>query len=103
MYLLIRPLRIASPESCHPEQLVSRCELRLGGIAANSLTRDFREAEANLLILFIKFFIQPFCSSGAKRNRGPQRQVFVAGVGSEVEGSAVAFALIRVNPIGPDQ
>jgi hypothetical protein len=29
---------------------------------ANSLTRNFREAEANLLILFIKILIQPFCS-----------------------------------------
>jgi hypothetical protein len=39
------------------EQLGSRCDLQPQRTAANSLTRDFREAEANLLILFIKFLL----------------------------------------------
>jgi hypothetical protein len=39
----------------HPGSSLARHnELRLGSTAANSLTRYFREAEANLLILFIK-------------------------------------------------
>jgi hypothetical protein len=48
-----------------------------------SPTRDFREAEANPLILLTKLFIQPSCAE---------------------EGSqATAVALLRINPIAPGQ
>jgi hypothetical protein len=62
--------------NCHPERsegsavrliilAILSCphrydELRLESTAANSLTRDFREAEANSLTLSIQHFIQPF-------------------------------------------